>query len=771
MANRTHHYNSYHLPVHIYIACYNESAMIRQTFDFYRRQFGQPQFYLLDNHSTDDSVAIAKTYGATILPWGHKARKDNKALVHAKNTAWKAHQQPHQPRWVLVCDMDEWLLITPDQLQWEAQQGTTLLRVQGYQMVAKSLCADLSDVVLAEIAHGYADNHYSKTVMFQVPAVYDIHYRPGCHVCAPSGTRRYSQHIYKLGHFKFVGLDFLIPNYSCNYERTREDRKQQMSVHYSNDVQTITQTYFDACAKAGLDARDCTRLDTPMRHRFLVFVPYCAFFKPYIRACLASIRDQMYQTYTVVVVDDGNDAPEWMAALQTEFGFVLLKHAKRLGPAASKWTFFQHAQQKIADGTYTENDIVMVLDGDDYLQTICALAIIHNRYLDTKCKATFGESTGKFCKASRDAWRKRPKSGVFNVRDKWMYNHPRTFKAELVHKFHKRDFQQDGTELWLTKCTDRPIVYGMFEHFGVDNVQHIDSPLYYYREHANNTYKLVPSNEKQAQLKAILKRPPLAAAQEDIHVVMCCWKRVDNLQKQFENMNNQTVAKRIVFHLVNNNAENRKLLEQKVKAQHALPTNKLRVVLTHWSNKHNCFERFYYIRDHLVNKGVHFVIIIDDDQRFVNDWVERLYKKRTPKRFVTWYGRKWTVPIPPSYWKGSEVIHSDCINHTKAHVKYFQYGGPGGCIIDTQVFSKGSDLWKLPNLPKGLSVFTMDDLWLSYVTTHKYKWTIERSFLPEASTFNDDSVHSYQQSLWPQLKTQKTQFLHYLIDKGKWSLQ
>ena len=102
MANRTHHDNRYHLPVHIYVACYNESAMIRQTFDFYRRQFGQPTFYLLDNHSTDDSVAIAKTYGATILPWGHKTRKDNKALVHAKNTAWKAHQQPRQPRWVGV---------------------------------------------------------------------------------------------------------------------------------------------------------------------------------------------------------------------------------------------------------------------------------------------------------------------------------------------------------------------------------------------------------------------------------------------------------------------------------------------------------------------------------------------------------------------------------------------------------------------------------------------------------------------------------------------
>ena len=563
----------------------------------------------------------------------------------------------------------------------------------------------------------------------------------------------------------------MIRNYSCNYERTREDRKQQMSVHYSNDVQTITQTYFDACTKAGLDARDCTRLDTPMRHRFLVFVPYCAFFKPYIRECLASIRDQTYRTYTVVVVDDGNDAPKWMAALQTEFSFVLLKHATRLGPAASKWTFFQHVQQMIKKGTYTANDIVVILDGDDYLQTVCALAIIHNRYLDTKCKATFGESTGKFSKTSRDAWRKRPKTAVFNVRDKWMYNHPRTFKAELVHQFHKRNFQQDGTELWLTKCTDRPIVYGMFEHFGVNNVQHIDTALYCYREHANNTYKLVPSNEKQAQLKAILKRPPLAAAQEDIHVVMCCWKRVDNLQKQFENMNNQTVAKRIVFHLVNNNAETRKLLEQKVKAQHALPTNKLRVVLTHWSNKHFGFERFYYIRDYLVNRGVSYVIIIDDDQLFANNWVEQLYNKRKPKHYITWYGRRWTSKRPVSYWKDGGLKMEDCLHNHKPSITHFNYGGTGGSIIDMGIFQKHSKLWKVSTQEIKHSVFKIEDLWLSFVVTQKYNWSIERSFLPEAENFNKCSKKSCGKSLYLQLKTQKTQFLHYLIDKGKWSLQ
>lgn len=745
--------------------------MIRQTLNFYRHQFGNPHFYLLDNHSTDDSVAIAKTYGATIITWGHKMRKDNRTLVSIKNTVWKAHQDARQPRWVLVCDMDEWLQVRPDQLFWEAQRGTTLLRAQGYQMVAKSLNVDLSDVVLANVRHGYADNHYNKIVMFLVPAVYDINYQPGCHNCSPNGIRRYSENIYKLGHFKFVGLDFLIRNYSRNFERTHADRKQKMSIHYSNDVQTIARTYFDACTKGNLDISDCTDRNKPMHCRFLVFIPYCAFFKPYIRKCLTSIREQTYQTYTIVVVDDGHESPEFIAGLRKEFNFVLLTHSERLGPAASKWTFIEHTQKGLQNGTYTANDIVILVDGDDYLCTACAFSIIHNRYLDTKCRGTFGESTGKFCKASRDSWRKRSTNTIFNVRDKWMYNHPRTFKAEFVNQLKKSDFQQDTDErLWLTKCTDRPIVYGMFEYFGAKHIQHIDKQVYYYREHTHNTYKLVSEREKKTQLEAILKRPVISPRCEDIHIVMCCWKRVANLEKQFENLNNQTVAKRIIFHLVNNNSTNQELLQQMVHTQINLPLNVLRIELTHWSNAHNCFERFYYIRDHLVSKGVDYVVMIDDDQLFTNQWVEQLYLKRKPKRFITWYGRRWKTTKPESYWTGSEVTHSDCIQHKKAHIKHFQYGGPGGCIIDTQMFAQESKLWELPELSPGLSVFTMDDVWLSFVSTHKYKWKIERSFLPENSNFNDESSHSQQQSLWPQLRTQKTQLLHYLIDKCHWTL-
>lgn len=760
----------HHHQVHIYIACFNESSIIRQTFHFYKRQFGNPHFYLLDNHSTDDSTDIAKSFGATIIPWGSTTQKNNRQLAYLKNNVWKLHQRNIIPRWILVCDMDEWLQITPEQLRWEAARGTTILRVKGFQMVSTSVNSKLTDITLANIRHGYADAQYNKRLMFLTPAVNNINYLPGCHVCKPTGCICESHHIYKLGHFKFVGLDFLIHNYVSNYSRTVQDRTHNFSVHYSNNVCSITQKYYDACVKANLNVSEYTCFNTSINYRFLIFIPYCTFFKPYIHECLTSIQNQTCQTYTTIIVDDGNEDPEFIATLQKEFSFVLLTHTTRQGPAASKWSFLAHVQKGIENKTYTHSDIVLILDGDDYLQTVCALSIIHNRYLHTKCMATFGEAAGKFCHKSRQLCTQYSAFN-FNVRDKWMYNHPRTFKALLVNQFQQSDFHQNDTHTWLTKCTDCPIVYTMFDYFGKENVQHIDVPLYYYREHNNNTYKIVSTDEKKRQLQGILSRPCIAPFREEIHIVMCCWKRVDNLTQQLENLNNQTVANRIVLHLVNNNADKQEVIQDKVNSQSQMKNNVLRIKLAHRNNLHYGFERFLYIRDNIVATGANYVIIIDDDQLFAKDWVESIYKKRKPQRYITWYGRWWTRTLPTSYWVDSAVSYTDCKQQLKRDVTQFHYGGTGGCILDINIFGRNSVLWNTPPPTADFTVFNIEDLWLSFIVSNKYGWTIERSFLPEEKNLNDVSEHSRQQALYLRLKEQKTKCLHYLIQKHSWVLK
>ena len=238
--------------VDIYLFCYNESAIIHQTIDHYQSRFKNCRIIVLDNHSTDDSVNIAKACGASIVTWGEKDTLDNQTLINYKNNIWKTNSSG----WIIICDMDEWLDINDKELYMEHQSGTTIMRIQGYQMVSNSLCPNLSDITLSSIRNGYLDNDYSKNIMFLSSAIVDINYKCGAHHCFPKGSIKISKNIYKLGHFKYLGLKFLINNYKTNFKRTIDDRKKNMAVHYSNDEEIITAKYNEACLKSKLINRD-----------------------------------------------------------------------------------------------------------------------------------------------------------------------------------------------------------------------------------------------------------------------------------------------------------------------------------------------------------------------------------------------------------------------------------------------------------------------------------------------------------------------------------
>ena len=141
-----------------------------------------------------------------------------------------------------------------------------------------------------------------------------------------------------------------------------------------------------------------------------------------------------------------------------------------------------------------------------------------------------------------------------NIRlEKWRYNHPRTFKLFLIQFLQKKDFLYKGK--WLTKGTDRPIVYNNLELSGIARVKFNDIVLYDYREHDQCSYKTVNPNYKKEQILYLNHLSPKVPIVEDIHVIMCSWKRVCNLKSILTNLNTQTVKERIHFHILNNNID------------------------------------------------------------------------------------------------------------------------------------------------------------------------------------------------------------------------
>jgi hypothetical protein len=505
-----------------------------------------------------------------------------------------------------------------------------------------------------------------------------------------------------------------------------------------------------------------------IHQKIIVFVPYCKVYEPFIIKCLSSIKYQNYPNYEVIIINDGSKNIEIVNEFIKDFPNYLLINfidtndslsnngASINGPAFSKWKFIEYIQKNI--DKYNYNDIVIIIDGDDHVEKD-AFSTINNTYQLNNCWFTYGNALGKYCEGNNydisNTWK--------NIRkEKWIYNHPRTCKLFLLTKFIENDFKIK--DKWLIKATDRVFVYNCIEWATKSKCKFINKILYNYIEHDNNTYKIVNRVDKELSLNYIINQKQKDPIIEDIHIVMCCWKRIHMLEQIVQNMNDQTVSNRINFHIINNNKNNIEVLNKMINNYKNKYKN-IKLYLSHYDNKYYCFQRFMYIRDILIkNYNIDYVIIIDDDQIFSKNWVENIYKLRKPKSFITWYGKLWDNKI--NYWTGTTISISDCTYNKNSKITEFSYGAPCGCIIDVNIFNKDSLLWNIPNdLPPNISIYNIDDMWLSFIIIYEYGWKIYRSFLPPLRDLNKENNKCDEECLYKILLDNKQILFEYLYNK------
>ena len=215
----------------VYIMTYNEELIIDFTINHYRQRFPSCNIVLCDNFSTDKTREIAISHNCEINDFDTNNKIDDHKYIELKNSCWKNATT----NWVIVCDADELIDITKEDLKKEDSNGTTIIRSEGYNMVNMEDNLDLSS-----IKNGVRAEQYDKSVLFKKTKVHEIHYTIGCHSAKPLGDIVYSTNTYPLYHYKFLNPDYQIARYAMYASRLSDiNKKFGMGFHYLDDERLI----------------------------------------------------------------------------------------------------------------------------------------------------------------------------------------------------------------------------------------------------------------------------------------------------------------------------------------------------------------------------------------------------------------------------------------------------------------------------------------------------------------------------------------------------
>ena len=227
--------------VTVHLITYNEELMIEFFVNHYRKLFTKCVIKVYDNYSTDETVKIAERLGCEINYYDSNDKLSDSKFLEIKNNCWKNSETD----WVVVCDCDELISITEEELVKESNNGVTLFNFDAYNMVNTEDTLNLDKMTL-----GFRDSVWDKTLLFNKSKINEINYQPGCHICYPKGNVKYSDNIYKILHYKYLGVEYTVSRYKMFADRLSDENKRMgWSYHYAENEDKLRRLYSEINSK------------------------------------------------------------------------------------------------------------------------------------------------------------------------------------------------------------------------------------------------------------------------------------------------------------------------------------------------------------------------------------------------------------------------------------------------------------------------------------------------------------------------------------------
>lgn len=192
----------------------------------------------------------------------------------------------------------------------------------------------------------------------------------------------------------------------------------------------------------------------------------------YTRACLESLKAQSVPFMAHVVNDASYDQTDEIArsCIGQDERFTYRVNSQNL---KSLWNIANTLDNLQAD----PEDIVCLLDGDDYLTRSDALQIVRETYYGTGCEASFGNYVtcdGETIR-TRGITQTEREIGHYRI-DGWRYNPLRTFKFKVWRHISQNRYLKMGGQ-FLPDTGDQALFFCVLELVG-GNAAYIEEPLY-----------------------------------------------------------------------------------------------------------------------------------------------------------------------------------------------------------------------------------------------------------------------------------------------------
>lgn len=312
-------------------------------------------------------------------------------------------------------------------------------------------------------------------------------------------------------------------------------------------------------------------------------------------------------------------------------------------------------------------------------------------------------------------------------------------------------FDKNKTHYWIVKA-------GIFIHILNHGNKNVDLKQLCFELSHDNIHNYDMNNDvfEKIEAKNSVKTeiPPL---NNEIHLLLATYKRNKNVPLVLNMLKTQTV-KNIHLHLLDNNEDTN---TQKELDSLLDPFYKQLTISLHRYNKNlHCFGRISVVKEIIQHHMMDYIVIFDDDQIYRETWLQDMICKVKPLSTLSWYGKIFKVC---DYWK-STLWYNEIEKMVRPEVKEWSYFGPGGSMIDIQLFSF-EELYQYEKYSQDIRA--IDDIWMSFVFKKYLNITFHRNITHPKCCIDANKL---QKMTWANIKDKKSVLFKTLSKKYEWDV-